>query len=247
MAWKLRQPDPDKFRAELEHLERVGILAKTETGWVVAKFATRQAPISAADRMKAYRERLRDETLSSSGNDEPEPEAPPDTPDETELSEGVDGSHYDQVTRTVTTGNRDHVDTESIKKKEPPKRQKRQASPPSEAVNIYRSVFKLYPNKTTWEQISDAVGDRTDLWRQVCAAWNLQQYNPRNLTGLVDWLNQGIPDYAKAGGKPHPAYQNGASPQPSRASPPSINDSDIILTDAQRKAIETAKQFQEDR
>jgi hypothetical protein len=133
-------------------------------------------------------------------------------------------------------------------KVDPPKKKATSASAPMpDVILVYRSVFRLCPRKETWPKLVEKVGDRIDQWRAVCDAWSFQQNSPKNLTGLVDWLNQGIPDYAKAGGKPHPAYQNGASPQPSRASPPSINDSDIILTDAQRKAIETAKQFQEDR
>ena len=71
------------------------------------------------------------------------------------------------------------------------------------AVHTYRAIFCLFPAKTTWPALNEAIGDdpaKLDKWKVVCKAWNMQQNNPKNLTGLLDWFKDGIPDYAKPGG-----------------------------------------------
>jgi hypothetical protein len=65
IAWLLRQPNPEKLEAELEHLEQVKILALIPDGWLVTKFADRQAAVSDADRMKEYRNRKRASQFST--------------------------------------------------------------------------------------------------------------------------------------------------------------------------------------
>lgn len=79
----------------------------------------------------------------------------------------------------------------------PPKKRRREKSDIPEAIEIYRSELHLFPSKTIWQRIADMVGSRIDEWREVCRAWALQQYKPGNIQGLFDWLNNGIPDYAK--------------------------------------------------
>jgi DNA-binding transcriptional regulator YhcF (GntR family) len=58
LCWMLRQR-PDTFEPELKHLENVGILTRTKTGWVVTNFRKRQAAVTDAGRMKEYRKRLK--------------------------------------------------------------------------------------------------------------------------------------------------------------------------------------------
>ena len=99
------------------------------------------------------------------------------------------------------TNNESELESDSPKKATPPKKPKATSAPMPEVIIIYRSVFRLCPRKETWPKLADKIGDRLDQWREVCEAWNFQQNNPKNLTGLVDWLNQGIPAYAQNGGK----------------------------------------------
>jgi len=61
IAWRLlRQNEAsDEFIESLEHLESVGILERTDTGWLVVKFQDRQAPVSDAERQRQFRNRQR--------------------------------------------------------------------------------------------------------------------------------------------------------------------------------------------
>ena len=84
----------------------------------------------------------------------------------------------------------------------PKPRRKPKARQPA-AVHTYRAVFSLFPTKATWPTLDKAIGDdpaHLGKWETVCKAWNMQQNNPKNLTGLLDWFKDGIPDYAKPGG-----------------------------------------------
>ena len=60
LAWLLRQGNIERFEAELEHLERVGILTRLTDGWLVTNFTKRQGVIDSAERSKAYRDRKRE-------------------------------------------------------------------------------------------------------------------------------------------------------------------------------------------
>lgn len=74
IAWLLRQPNLERFEAELEHLERVNILTRLEHGWLVTKFAERQAAIGDAERAKAYRDRKRKQEVTQESNEAVTPE-----------------------------------------------------------------------------------------------------------------------------------------------------------------------------
>ena len=57
IAFRLRV-EADQLKTEMQHLERVEILREAVGGgWYVAKFAERQAPVSAAERKRRQRER----------------------------------------------------------------------------------------------------------------------------------------------------------------------------------------------
>lgn len=57
MAWELRA-SPDELQSEIEELIKINVLTNTINGQiVVTHFSARQAPSSAAERQKAYRER----------------------------------------------------------------------------------------------------------------------------------------------------------------------------------------------
>ena len=58
MAWQLRI-DEATLLEDIATLAEHGILTETEDGWLVTNFASRQGPVSDAERMARYRERLR--------------------------------------------------------------------------------------------------------------------------------------------------------------------------------------------
>lgn len=92
-----------------------------------------------------------------------------------------------------------------------PKKRKKPKKEIPKAVEIYRKELHLYPTKPVWGKITDMVDGRFDEWRGVCQAWALQQYKPGNLTGLFDWLNNGIPDYAIGDSNGQATVGNGKS------------------------------------
>lgn len=57
------------------------------------------------------------------------------------------------------------------------------------AIQVYRDVFRTYPQKGSYDTIITSVGAiETDLilWREVCGAWMLKGWNPRNIDGLLE-------------------------------------------------------------
>jgi hypothetical protein len=56
LAWILRMPT-DELEMDLRQIESIGIIKRIGTGWIVSKFADRQAKISDADRQRYKRER----------------------------------------------------------------------------------------------------------------------------------------------------------------------------------------------
>lgn len=52
---------------------------------------------------------------------------------------------------------------------------------------------------TTIQEVIGAEADQLEKWREVCHAWAMQANKPNNLTGLLEWFKNGIPDYAREG------------------------------------------------
>jgi len=63
-AWLLRTSEEDLQEA-LAKLTGMGIAQQDEDGWLISNFAKRQAPLSAAERMRLYRRRKRDSNSAS--------------------------------------------------------------------------------------------------------------------------------------------------------------------------------------
>ena len=74
-AWLLRTSEQD-LQESLEKLTELGIAQQDEAGWLISNFAKRQAPLSAAERMRLYRKRKRS-TDSSREQHMPEKQSPP--------------------------------------------------------------------------------------------------------------------------------------------------------------------------
>lgn len=69
LAWLLRIPT-DELEHDLRQLAAAtGIVQRTETGWLVTKFAARQAPTPGAERIKQWRERQQKRQYYAPSND----------------------------------------------------------------------------------------------------------------------------------------------------------------------------------
>jgi hypothetical protein len=91
-----------------------------------------------------------------------------------------------------------------------PKRVKPPPSPPPISIKAYQEITDRYPNKATWEMVIQAVGESPkaiDFWKKVIVTWIGCDFNPRNVTGMLDCFNRGeLPTTKKNG-----VNQNGHS------------------------------------
>ena len=74
---------------------------------------------------------------------------------------------------------------------------------PSEAVKVYREIVHLWPSAAQQRAINDKVRpEQVPRWRQCVEAWELRGYNKRNVAGMLEWLDKGVPDWnGGSGGK----------------------------------------------
>jgi hypothetical protein len=79
MAWRLRV-DEAELQDDLDAIEKIGVVTRENGYLIVTRFADRQAPVSDAERMRRYRERLQQDQYY--GNDA-------DTEDERECNADV--------------------------------------------------------------------------------------------------------------------------------------------------------------
>jgi hypothetical protein len=67
-----------------------------------------------------------------------------------------------------------------------------------------------YPNKLTWDGIIESLGENPDIGKlEYCAkAWATISKNMYNLTWVLEWYQNGVPDRVKANLKPPPQANN---------------------------------------
>ena len=72
-------------------------------------------------------------------------------------------------------------------------REKSPAPPQSEAVKIYRDIFKLNPRQVQAEEINATIKGNGDLeaWKEACRAWAMNGNKPTNIRGILDWFKSG--------------------------------------------------------
>ena len=77
-------------------------------------------------------------------------------------------------------------------------------------IVAWRESANKYPAKDSWDYIIANLPPSPDVvkLRGVISAWAARGYNPRNVTGMIEWYKNGIPG---TNGKPHTA-----------ASPPAV-------------------------
>jgi hypothetical protein len=88
---------------------------------------------------------------------------------------------------------------------------KKEKEPPPPAVEAYREVARMYPHKSTWEEIDSTVGTgplALTLWRDTVTAWIAVGFKPTNVSGMLDNFNRG-----ELPGKDHPG-SNGSPKVP---------------------------------
>lgn len=99
------------------------------------------------------------------------------------------------VTKTVTLpkkGVTDSVTTKEIENLN--KESKRGGGKPAPlpipiSIKAYQEINNRYPNKATWEMIAQTVGETPkaiDFWKKVIVTWIGCDFNPRNISGMLD-------------------------------------------------------------
>ena len=120
MAWRLRIPEAD-LAADLEQIEALCIVHRTDDTWIVTRFADRQARDSDAERQRRYRERKRKTARYGHADDT--------------------SSVTDDVTDSVTTRNTD-IDIDIDKEEE------RESCTTSSDYQVIRLLWsELFPTK----------------------------------------------------------------------------------------------------
>lgn len=64
------------------------------------------------------------------------------------------------------------------------------------AIQAFKTATNLYPNKMLFDQVIEILGDFPDVTRlnNVFVAWLGRGFKPTNLTGILDWYVNGIPE-----------------------------------------------------
>lgn len=76
----------------------------------------------------------------------------------------------------------------------PPKSGKPARKPNSEAVKAHWQITKCRLKDTAKDAIDRLVGGTdTEKWTEVCEAWILRGFNPKNVAGMLEWFADGIP------------------------------------------------------
>lgn len=57
LAWLMRIPT-DELDLDLKQIATTGIVEQTQGGWIIPKFAKRQAPVTDAERQRQHRDRM---------------------------------------------------------------------------------------------------------------------------------------------------------------------------------------------
>jgi hypothetical protein len=65
------------------------------------------------------------------------------------------------------------------------------AVPQSDAVKIYRDIFKLNPKQIQTEEINITVKDNLETWAEACRAWAVAGNRPTSVGGILDWFKTG--------------------------------------------------------
>ena len=160
MAWMLHSTE-EELQQDLLSLaeEPFGIVLEEDGSWAVQRFASRQAPVSSAERARQSRQRGQ-------------------------------GQIHGVATQLQRTGSGALQDGSGPAAKS----EKKEKNPPHPAIIGYKEAALLYPRKSLWPGIIEAVGDEPediDRWSRVCLAYVAMGWNPKNVKGMLDHFTEG--------------------------------------------------------
>ena len=185
IAWRLRPMSADDLETDMADLASVGILNKTDRGWVVTNFAERQAKVPAADRMKQHRDRKRKELYYG---DEPS-DAPVTT-------RNTDKNRIDKDKKQIQEGAAAAVSSFHTHSHEPAKlyiEATGQASIPSNQFELAISML---------QDVLDHYGDNYEAALTLCKKHFIEWCKTLNKQGRpyqrtnVNWLTKVLEDLA---------------------------------------------------
>jgi len=143
------------------------------TNWDKRQFASDDS----TERVRRYRERQRTQDEHECNSDE--------------TLQGRDGNAPETETETETEPEAETEKRGATAPPAPPKRSRRTKDPPPPAVQRYRSVTNLYPEKALWPGIAQVVGDdpnRLNQWEGIITSWLACGWNKRNVKGMLECL-----------------------------------------------------------
>ena len=203
MAWTLRI-DVEQLSADLVELEKVGIVTLDGSALpVVTKFAERQAPVSDAERMQAYRDRQRksqyygDETV---------------TYDDPAVTGPVTNRNAEPDTESDTES-----DTERVRARPPV-----ELKPSNlEALVVFKEKTGRRVPTTEWaEKIENVVGNDDKslrLWGDIVSAWCGCGWKKTNVKGMLEHYERGEIPGASNGHSSFAPVGTGPPPKPQPA------------------------------
>jgi hypothetical protein len=127
----------------------------------------------------------------ASGNDAP-------TPDTGDAEDPASGGKITAETPAMSTKDlKSKIKSEGTEQRRGKERDSRTDSP---ALQTFRAVAGQYPPKAIWDQVIEAVGDKTiDQLMPFFREWVKRGYRPMNLGWLFDWATAGAVPQRKNG------------------------------------------------
>lgn len=200
MSWTLRM-DETELLDNLNELAKVGIVRCINDTWLVCKWQERQAkaPSAAPDkvlqRVHDYRQRQRNESVTTLQDEVKRGVTPPET--ETDIETETETDTESERGATFTPGPvvaRASV-TRTTGTKPNPKL--------SPQVNLFAKVTGFYPARSVHHIVDAAIDTRNDeaLLRQCYEAWLLRGFRKENLAWLTEWYTSGgVPTIQRSNG-----------------------------------------------
>lgn len=129
-------------------------------------------------------------------------------------------SHYDRKSLEETSKRQSKrpKEREGASAPPPPAQEEKEPEPEPEqatakhpAIQAYREVARLYPSRAWYQAIADTIGEaKEDIarWRRIVMAWVGVGWNPRNVSGMLDyWGKAALPGEDNGHGSSTPRRQ----------------------------------------
>ena len=71
--------------------------------------------------------------------------------------------------------------------------------PKSKPVLLFHDFTRCWPNKIQEVEINCRVSEMyLQRWEEVLKEWMMKGYSPKNVSGMLNWFENGIPDFIKS-------------------------------------------------